>query len=302
MNADSNIIKKDVVIIGKGPAGVQAALYMARAGLDIAVVGHRIGGLAFAAKIENYYGLFEPVSGAELQRIGEAQLRALDIRIIDSQVVGFGYADDGEFTIITTGAEYQAKAILLATGVKRGKTPLDGIEKFEGKGVSYCAVCDAFLYRGRSTGVLGHGEYAYAEARELAAVCGKTVIFTNGAAPDFGVDLTNIVPEVFEIIRSPIDGLEGDDHLTGVRFRDGRIHRLDALFIAHGTAGSTDLARKLGVFTTPTGDVITDLSMATNIPGFYAAGDCTGVFRQIAVAVGQGALAARSIIEFIRAS
>ena len=290
----------DVLIIGKGPAGLQAALYIARSGLSLAVVGNDAGSLALAGKVENYYGLPAPCTGPELQRNGEAQVCSFGAEIHDCQVLGFGFLDNGEYQVITTKGEFQAKALLIATGARRSKPPVEGIGLFEGKGVSYCAVCDGFLYRGKKTGVLGHAEYAFAEARELVAINGSTVLFTNGETPDFGAGAVDIDPDVLKIVSAPIKGLEWGEHLSGIRFKDGGFRELDGLFVAYGTASGSDLARKLGVLLSPKGDIFTDRNQETNIPGVYAAGDCTGVFRQVAVAAGQGALAAKNIIEYVR--
>jgi thioredoxin reductase (NADPH) len=320
MDKTKKIINSDAVVIGKGPAGIQAALYIARAGLSVSAIGYDAGSLALAEKIENYYGLPNPATGAELQKTGEAQARVFGAGLYDCEVVGLNYTDDGGFRVIAAECEFTAIAVLISTGFKRAKAAVDGVERFEGKGVGYCAVCDGFLYRGKKVGVLGHAQYAFSEARELAEITGSAVIFTNGATPDFGVEPTDIDPAVFEIVCEPIDRLEGvelpgsenpgseniggerpkDERLKGVRFKNGGFRELDGLFIAGDSAGGSDLARKLGVLLTPKGDIITEGGQATNVPGVYAAGDCTGAFRQIAVAVGQGALAARQMIDFIR--
>ena len=300
MNEKTQTIDTDVLIIGKGPAGLQAALYTARAGLLTEVAAHSAGSLALAERVENYYGLQAPVSGSELQRIGESQARSFGASIRDCQVVGLGYSDNGAFHASTTSGDYCAKSILIATGVKREKVPVDGIELFDGKGVSYCAVCDGFLYRGKKTGVLGYGEYAFTEARELAAINGRVSIFTNNETPDFGIDPDDMDQDIYEIVTTQIRRLEGEERLGGLRFQDGSFRAVDGLFIAYGAAGSSDLARKLGIIVDGKDNIITDQNQETNIPGVFAAGDCTGVFRQIAVAVGQGAIAAKNIIEYVR--
>ena len=290
----------DALIIGRGPAGIQAALYIARSGLSLAVAGYDAGSLALAESIENYYGLPEPVTGAALQQTGEKQAKALGAALYDCQVVGFGYDDSGDYIAMASGAVFHAKTILIATGAKRVKVPVKGIDAYEGKGVSYCAVCDGFLYRGKKAGVLGHGEYAFSEAGELAAINGNVAIFTNGERPDFGAGADKADPAVYEIVQAKIKSLEGGERLSGVRFEDGSYRDLDGLFIAYGTAGGSDLARKLGVVIDAKGNITADADQATNVPGVYAAGDCTGVFRQIAVAAGQGAIAARSMISYVR--
>ena len=290
----------DALIIGRGPAGIQAALHLARAGHKVVIVGDAPGSLALAEKIENYYGLPEPLSGAELQKIGERQARSFGVGICGCQVVGFNFLDDGAYKIIADNREFIAKSVLIATGARRSKAPVDGVGRYEGRGVSYCAVCDGFLYRGKNVGVLGYAQYALAEARELTPLIGGVTIFTNGNRPEFVIGPGGADPERYKVVTDPIEGLEGDDKLTGVRFKNGEARAIDALFVAYGAATGTDLAKKLGVLLNAQGYIITDGDQATNVPGVYAAGDCTGAFKQVAVAVGQGAIAARAMGGHIR--
>jgi thioredoxin reductase (NADPH) len=286
------------LIIGKGPAGAQAAIYIARARLSAAVVGLDGGNLRDAARIDNYYGLAGPISGAELQRIGEAQARGLGAAFVDAQIVGAGFADGG-FYALTPAERLEGRTLLIATGAKRAKPPVRGIGAYEGKGVSYCAVCDGFFFRGKKTGVLGYTDYAVQEAIELSAATDDVTIYTNGAEPEFSDSLKKEAG-AFACVREPIAELFGDGRLEGARFQGGGEARLDGLFVAYGVAGGTDIAKKLGVALTPEGDIATDRQQATNVPGIFAAGDCTGLFRQIAVAAGQGAVAAKAMLAYAR--
>ena len=155
---------ENIIIIGAGPAGISAALYAARGNMDPLIINTGIGSLEKAEKIENYYGLEQPLSGRELFGRGLAQARALGVRILDAQVVGMGGFDT--FEVKTTAGDFEARSVILATGSRRASARIPGVKEFEGKGVSYCAVCDAFFYRGKEVAVLGNSDFALHEAEE----------------------------------------------------------------------------------------------------------------------------------------
>lgn len=166
-----------VIIIGAGPAGISAALYAVRGNLDPLVINNGIGALEKAEKIENYYGLDHPLSGQELYDTGIAQAKALGVRILDAQVLGVGGFDT--FTVKTTEGEFETQSLILATGSKRAAPKIPGVKEFEGRGVSYCAICDAFFYRGKDVAVLGNGDFAMHEARELSNTASTVTICIN---------------------------------------------------------------------------------------------------------------------------
>lgn len=279
------------VIIGKGPAGISAALYIARAGIPVTVIGKDTGTLMKAGEIENYYGFSEPVSGAVLHEEGIRQAKRLGIEVLEDEVVGISY--DGELVVETKTQQYKADAVVLATGVSRSAPPLKGLKEREGHGVSYCAVCDAFFYRGKDTAVLGSGDYAVHEALELKGTSRSVTILTDGK------ELTAQLPEGISLRTEPIDSLYGEEILEGVAFKNGDKLAVSGLFVAVGVAGSTDLARKLGA-ETEGNRILVDQTMATNIPGLYAAGDCVGGLLQIAKAASDGAIAGTSVIKYLR--
>ena len=290
----------DAIIIGKGPAGLQAAIYLARTRLDTLVVGHGDGSLAKAAKVVNYFGFAEPIDGLSLLRDGEAQARALGARIVKGQAVGVTYVEGG-FCIQLPGESFAARAVLIATGACRERPPVKGIDEYEGKGVSFCAVCDAAFYKGRKVGVLGYADYALQEAMELAEAGAEATIFTNGKEMKASEGQKGLV-ERFRVEPGRIAELAGENgRLRGVLMEDGASYALDGLFVAYGVAGSADFAKKLGLEARKDGSIAVDGRQGTNVPGIFAAGDCTGIFMQVAVAAGQGALAARSIIEYCKA-
>ena len=157
-----------VVIIGGGPAGVSAALYARRSGAEVTVVAKDGGSLACAEKIENYYGVGSPISGAELLRRGAAGARRLGVAFHADEVVDIQpQFEDGGFIVEGVSRTYTADTIVLATGARHSSFTVPGIKEFEGHGVSFCAVCDAFFYRGKRIAVIGAGAYALHEVQIL---------------------------------------------------------------------------------------------------------------------------------------
>ncbi|MDP4110116.1 MAG: NAD(P)/FAD-dependent oxidoreductase [Bacillota bacterium] len=281
----------DVIVLGSGPAGISASLYVKRAGLNAVVIGRGGGSLEKADKIENYYGFPEPVDAGELIKNGIAQAKRLGIPVIKDEVVSLSYLD--RYVVETKSAQFEADSVILATGSSRKSPPIPGLGDFEGKGISYCAVCDAFFYRNRPVAVLGDSEYAFHEAAELMPTASSVVLLTNGREPAVAL------PKGLPVIKKEIAAFEGKEVLQSVRFRDGSAYAVSGVFIALGVAGSADLARKLGARTEGVA-VLVDENMQTNVPGLFAAGDCTGGLLQISKAVYEGAKAGTSAVKFIR--
>ena len=178
---------------------------------------------------------------------------------------------------------FDAAAVILATGSPRAVPKIEGVAAFEGRGVSYCAICDAFFYRGKDVAVLGQGEYALEEARVLLPVAQSVTLLTDGSeAP---ADLP--------------DGLRVETRKVSVAFAEGESLRVSGVFIAYGTAGSGDFARKLGAQLDGT-RIKANADGSTAVPGLFAAGDCTGGLLQVAKAVADGAEAAMSAVKFVR--
>lgn len=282
----------DMLIIGQGPAGVSASLYALRAGLDVILVGKGVGALEKAHMIENYYGLEKPLTGAELFEVGKKQAERLGANFAEDEVTDL-FFDGKEFVATGLKGEYRGRACIMATGSARKKTPLPGMAEMEGHGVSYCAVCDAFFYRGKDVAVLGAGEYALHECNELLNVVGSVTLLTNGAEPT--AEFTDKV----RIDKRKLAGLVGEGTFGGVKFGDGEELKLDGLFVALGSASAMDLARKAGA-AFDGGSVVLDKDYMTTVPGLFASGDCTGGTLQVAVAVGEGAIAGLAAIKYLR--
>ena len=283
----------DVIIIGSGPAGISSALYTVRSNLKTLVLSQNKGSLRKAEKIENYYGWDPALSGNELIATGINQAINLGVQIHYEEVLSIDYFD--KLTVKTVKNSYQATSVLIATGAERNTPKIKGIKAFEGKGVSYCAVCDAFFYRQKPVAVLGNGEYALHEALELLPVAKSVTILTNGQP------LTVTPPEAIIINPTPVKELLGESTLQQIHLENETFLEIQGLFVAYGIAGSTALARKLGAETSGN-NIEINAEMQTNIPGLFAAGDCTGGLLQIAKAVYQGAQAGLSMVKYCRAN
>lgn len=279
------------VIIGGGPAGVSAALYLARANIKTAIVENGPGALARAHKIENFYGI--AASGPRLYAEGLEQARSLGVDIIQDEVLAVEYYDSFVLTLKHAAEPLPAPALILATGTKNVTLNLPGLVELEGKGISYCAVCDGFFFRKKELAVLGHGAFALHEAEYLRHIAAEVTVLTNGQ------DDSAAKAAGFATLTTPITAVTGSERLEAVHFADGSELEVSGLFIALGTADSTDMARKLGAQLD--GRFIkVDADGATNIPGLFAAGDCIGGLKQVAKAVHDGARAGLAAIKFLR--
>ena len=279
----------DVIILGAGPAGISASLYTKRANLKTLILYNDKSGLEKASLIENYYGFKNGITGEELYNTGIEQAKNIGVEVLKEEVVKIENNIE-YFNVVTTRNEYQAKNLILATGNKKNRPKIKGIEKFEGKGVSYCAICDGFFYRNKSVAVLGSGNYAIAETNELINITDNITILTNGKkAPEFRAD--NVKVDTKEI-----EEIEGTDKVEEVKFKDGTTIKTDGIFVAEGVAGSSEFAKKLGIITQKDKIVVNE-NMETNVKGIYACGDCTGGLLQVSKAVYEGAKAGLEVIK-----
>ncbi len=287
----ASLAEKEIIIIGCGPAGISAALYVHRSGVKTTVIGKDGGALLKTDEIENYYGFPEMITGRELVARGISQAKRLGVNVISDEVVDLGFGS--KMQIKSTEKVYEADAVILATGASRQTPKIKGLSDFEGKGVSYCATCDAFFYKGKDVAVLGCCDYALHEAMELLPVARSVTLVTNGEKP------IDHIPQEIRIITDQIAEFSGNGHLDRVTFKNGDALQVSGVFIAIGVAGSGDLAKKIGAETNKN-RIVVDANMATNIPGLYAAGDCTGGILQISKAVYEGARAGTEAVKYLR--
>lgn len=279
----------DVAIIGAGPAGVSASLYAKRANLNVLIIYYGESNLEKATKIDNYYGFIDGISGADLYKNGIEQAKKLGVEVKNFEVLGIDYMQDA-FNIKTESGIFETKTVILATGNKKVRPNIKGIEEFEGKGISYCAICDAFFYRNKNVAVIGNGKFAVNEATELSNVVNKVTILTNGL---------DKIESDFEVNTNKISAINGKEKVTDIEFEDGSKIEVDGVFIALGEAGASDFAKTLGILQDRDNIKINE-KMETNVPGIYACGNVTGGLLQVCKAVYEGAEAGLSAVNYIR--
>ncbi len=299
--------EKDLVIIGAGPAGLTAAIYAERSGLkSIVLEKANIGGQVAVTPVVENYPAFTRIGGKTLMdMMAQQAINYTDIH--DGEEVLDIVNKDGGFEVVTNKARYSAKAVLIAAGVESKKLDVPGEQKYQGRGVSYCAACDGYFFKdGKKVIVVGGGNTAATEALYLKNIgVDVTVVHRRDklrAEQILQQSLEeNKIPIIWNSVVSEINGEKLVTHVALKNLIDKSVSTLnvDGVFVAIGYVPNNELARKLGVDTDEEGYVKVDHAHRTNVPGIYAAGDITGGFKQIVTAVGQGASAAMSIFEDI---
>jgi len=297
----------DLIIIGAGPAGLSAAIYSSRYNLNVLVVGNEPGGMAAEAyKVENYPG-FKSVSGMELMNKFKEQVNGL-VDIKQEKVIEL--KKENNFVITTKDGVYISRAVIVASGTKRRKLNIKGEKEFLGRGVSYCATCDATFFRDKVVSVVGGNDAAAMSALLLAEYAKRVFIIYRKEkirAEPLRVNQLNENKKITIINNTNVIAVNGDKMMNSVtldkEFNKNKELALDGLFIEIGSVPSTVLTKKLGIELDEEGYVIVDSAQKTNVDGFYAAGDITinsNKFRQIITAASEGAVAAHSVYEFLK--
>lgn len=282
----------DVIILGAGPAGVSASLYCKRANKNVLIIYNDSSELLKAQKIDNYYGFENGISGKDLYETGIKQSQNLGVEIIKQEVIKIEM-ENGYFNVITEKNSYKSKSVIIAMGSKKNTLKIQGVQEFEGKGISYCAICDGFFYKKKDVAVIGSGNYAISETNDLINIANKITILTNGEkAPEFRAD--NV-----EIVTKNIKQISGENRVQEIEFDDNSFLKTDGVFIAQGTAGAADFAKKLGIMS-QNNNIIVNENMETNIKGIFACGDCTGGLLQVSKAVYEGTKAGLAVIEYLK--
>lgn len=293
----------DVIIIGAGPAGLAAGIYAARAGLQCVILEKGVAGgqVLTSPSIENYPG-FPEVSGMKLMEImAEHARKYADIKEGEEVLRVRG----GErFELMTVSGRYTCRSLILSTGAYHRKLEVPGEEGMTGKGVSYCATCDGFFYKGREVVVVGGGNTALTDALYLKSIgCKVTIIHRRNAfRADKHLQESISIQNISVMFDTVVDEIIEGDTVASVRLRDLKTGTLsikptDGVFIAVGEVPSSQLASELGLEMDQGGFIVVDRSFRTNVPFVYACGDVSGGIRQIVAAVHGGAAAALSCFE-----
>ena len=278
----------DVIVVGAGPAGISSAIYAKRANKSVLVLYYGESNLEKAHLIDNYYGFENGISGEDLFEKGIKQAKNLGIEVVKEEVLHIEKNEN--FDIKTEKNEYNGKTLILATGNKKLRPNINGIEDFEGKGISYCAICDGFFYKNKNVVVIGNGKFANSEANDLKNIVNDVKILTNGESMNSSTD--------FEVISKKIKEITGDVKVRKIEFEDGTNIDVDGIFVAVGEAGASDFAKKIGVLTS-NDNIVVDENCETNVKGLYSCGNSTGGLLQVCKAVYEGAKAGLSAVNYL---
>lgn len=296
----------DVIVIGAGPAGLNAAIYAVRKELSVTVISSDVGGqMLLTTDIENYLGLPE-VTGFELTDKMEAHAKNYPIEMKMAAVKAVAKKEDHFEVTLDDDSILEARSVIVTTGSRRRTLDIPGEAKFTGRGVSYCSTCDGPFYRNKVTAVVGGGDSAVQGALELAALCPTVylVVRSRIRADEILVKRLSEAKNVEVLLGYTPERVEGDKKVTSLVVKnkeDGSERELtvDGVFVeAGGIANTSFLPEELEK--NNIGEIVTDKECKTNIPGLFAAGDSTNnKFKQIIIAAGEGAVAALAAHEYL---
>ena len=277
----------DSAVIGTGPAGISAAINLSIRKKTFYLLGNSSlsDRIEKSVKIDNYPGYFG-ISGREFNDRLREHMEKLDVKITEAKVTGI-YDLGGYFGILADREQFYARTVIIATGAEAVK-PVPGEREFLGRGVSYCATCDGRLYKGRKIAVICDNEAMEHEAEYLADLA-ETVYFFSSYKSSY--ERENVVR-----ISGKVKAVAGSDAVQSVEYGDGERIEVDGVFFLKHAVAADVLLRGLEV---SDGRIVTGKNMETSVKGCFAAGDCTGTPYQIAKAVGEGNVAAHSVISYI---
>lgn len=293
----------DVIVLGGGPAGLTAGIYLARAKAKALIIDSGITGgqTVLTYEVANYPGI-EITSGYQLSATMRKQAENFGCKVIDNAKIS-DFSLDGEYKSFTINGidKYEAKAVILATGGRSRTLNVTGEDTYKGKGISYCATCDGDFFQDKEIVVVGGGNSAMEEAHSLTKFASKVTIlheFDHFQAFDNAVRTAKENPKIDFILNSRITEFKGSEKLEGIVYKNkntGEINELniDGVFVFIGYVANTETLVDTNIKLNDRGEIITDDDLQTSIPGVYAAGDNRAVkYRQITTAVADGTIAA----------
>jgi len=277
--------KYDIIVIGAGPAGVTAAVYAKRYSMNVAVVeSGTVGGqLSTAAEVENYPGI-RRMTGMEWAEKTRAQLMHLNIPVMIDTVESIKQHEGAFVLKLASGTELGALGVIIATGSRHRHLGVDGEERFAGKGISYCATCDGYFFKGKDVALVGGGNTAVTYALFMAGIASKVYLVhrrNEFRAESSLVEQLLKMPNVVPVLDCVVVNFDGKDMLERMRIRNVKTNEekdiaVSAAFIAVGETPNNELAKGLGIAVDAKGNIPVNEKQETGVSGVYAAGDLTG--------------------------
>lgn len=297
----------DLLIIGSGPAGLNAALYGARKGLKVGVLGMKKGGQVLdTSTVDNYIGV-EDATGEGLAERFAAHVQKLQVPVLEETEV-IDYFQEGKHhnVVLATGESYRAKTIVIATGSKPRKLDVPGEKEYAGKGVAYCAICDGPLFKDKDVFVAGGGNSAVEAALDLSKHARSVTLVHRSQlrADQILIDQMTADPKITVHLKTKILEITGEKAMTGIKVEDAdtgetKVLDGDGIFIEIGYLPNTGPFKK-HVALSERGEILIDERKATSLPGLFAAGDVTSFpYKQIVIAASDGAVAALAANDYI---
>jgi thioredoxin reductase (NADPH) len=299
---------EELIIIGSGPAGLTAAIYASRSLLSpVLITGNALGGqAATTSEVENYPGFPNGIGGMDLMQLMQQQAEHLGTRVVTDEVVEVNLRQH-PFVCKTCAEAYEAKALIIATGVSPSLLGIPGEEEFKGRGVSYCATCDGFFYRDKTAVVVGGGDSAVVEAIYLTRFAKKVYVVHRRnelRAQKITQERAFKNSRIELVWDSVVTAVLGTDHVTGIRVKNVKTG-VESVLEAEGMFSYVGNMPNTQLFTgqlelDDSGYIVTDRKMHTSVPGVFAAGDVQErTLKQVVTAVGSGAMAAMEAEKFV---
>jgi thioredoxin reductase (NADPH) len=292
----------DVVVIGAGPAGIQAAIHAVRKKSKVLLLGRIERSSLYSAHVENYACVEGVKSGQELLEAGIAQVRRFGAELMDDDVLKIRQQEVLFKLELESGSTISSRTVIFATGTARKKLKVLGEKEFSGRGVSYCVDCDANFYRNATVAVVGNASAAIDGALTLTGYASKVYLVSQGLVASADL-LEKLKRSTVELLSGTwIKAIQGENAVQSILLENGKEVALDGVFIELGAKGAMELALEIGVqldMDTMT-HIDTNKRTETNVPGVYGAGDITGQPYQMAKAVGEGCVAGMEAANFAR--
>ena len=303
-------MKFESIIIGGGPAGLTAGLYASRAGLKSLLLEKSMfgGQIVNAQSVENYPGFPDGISGYDLATLMHQQASKYGLEIINEEVISV--QPGTPFILKTTDNTYETDTIIIAAGSYYTRLGVDGEEKYIGKGVSYCATCDGFMFRDKEVAIIGGGDTAISDALELTQHSSTVYLIHRRdqlRASQVLQDRAFAEPKLKFIWDTVVDNITGDQFVKSLQLRNVKTGEtstlpLSGIFVAIGMNPNTSIFTDI-LELTPSRQIVINSGMTTSVPGIFAAGDIRKDSpRQVSAAVGDGATAALSAFKYLRES